>query len=101
LDMQGVLDRVWTHLLPAMGEPVAEDPATHATLTGRLAALELPAPAAGPAPVEAAARLADRPVVLEANRLGLRSIIVTPGEDGDQVTIDRPHGAVILEAGHG
>lgn len=54
-DMQGVLDRVWTHLLPAMGAPVdpreghgaqhgSGDGAPQASLTDRLGALRLRPP---------------------------------------------------------
>lgn len=41
-DMQGILDRVWEHLLPAFGDqPLAADDQATAALTGRLAGLTL------------------------------------------------------------
>ncbi len=43
-DMQAVLSAVWKTLLPAMGEPLAPDPAASSALSARLAGLVLPMP---------------------------------------------------------
>jgi CubicO group peptidase (beta-lactamase class C family) len=53
LDMQAVLDAMWTHLLPGLGAaPAAPDAAAQDQLTSRLTGLELPACQAGPAPAD-------------------------------------------------
>lgn len=47
-DMQGILDILWTRLLPAFrAAPLPADDAAHARLRERLAALAVPRPAAG------------------------------------------------------
>ena len=69
-DMQGVLDLVWEHLLPAMtAEPLAPDPEGQARLAAKLAGLELPTPQ-GAATVAMAERVNGRIYALEANDLG-------------------------------
>lgn len=72
-DMQGVLDLVWEHLLPAM-KPVALSPdnAAQTQLAQKLDALSL-APVQGQAAAPAAARIAGKTFKLEANELGLQS----------------------------
>jgi CubicO group peptidase (beta-lactamase class C family) len=50
-DMQGVLNAVWTHLLPAMeGEPLREDPSAVEELLGKLGGLHYDPPVAEASP---------------------------------------------------
>jgi len=77
-DMQGVLELVWRHLLPALGGPGSA--ASDATLTEQLCGLRLPPLPGQPAPTEAtrqtftAAPGNDQP--------GLTDVLLSPGADG-------------------
>ncbi|HOR00533.1 MAG TPA: serine hydrolase [Anaerolineae bacterium] len=72
-DMQGILDRVWQHLLPAMHDaPIPANPAAQAALHARLAELALPLPAASPQP-PIAASISGRRFALQPNGLGLHA----------------------------
>lgn len=72
-DLQGVLDRVWEHLLPAFDADGAPDPAADDALAERLASLRLapPSPAAAPARslVGRTLHLADRPLGIASVRV--------------------------------
>jgi len=52
LDMQAVLDAMWTRLLPGLGTVSPGAGARARQLSARLAGLELPACPAGPAPAD-------------------------------------------------
>lgn len=72
-NMQGVLDQVWEHLLPAMQpQPLAADPTAQATLRRRLAGLALALPE-GATSSPLAAKVAGRVFGFEPNELGLES----------------------------
>lgn len=66
-DMQGVLNLVWEHLLPAMKPvPLPADPATRDALVQKLSALAL-APAQGERTSPVAARVSGKPFVMDEN----------------------------------
>lgn len=66
-DMQAVLRRVWDILLPAIGEPLPDDPAARAEMEQRLAGLHY-APPALRASSPLAAAVSSRPWKLDRNR---------------------------------
>ena len=73
-NMQAVLDLVWQHLLPAMGEaPLPADAAAQARLLEALDRLALPMPA-GQASSPRAARVSGHRYALARNDLGLESV---------------------------
>ncbi len=70
-DLQGELDLVWRHLLPAMQDkPMPEDAATQSMLRKRLASLALNPPQGNPTST-AAPRIHGKAFLLEENELGL------------------------------
>lgn len=73
-DMQGILNLVWDHLLPAI-QPAAlpADPAALATLRSQLESLALPVPARGPRPPVQDA-VSGRTYTLAANNLNLEQV---------------------------
>jgi len=85
-DLQGELDLVWEHLLPAMREqPLAADPQTQAHLRQRLATLALPPPNSSRPEVashQAADRVSGQTFQLAPNALGLQSTAFTFRKDG-------------------
>jgi CubicO group peptidase (beta-lactamase class C family) len=95
LDMQAVLDAMWTHLLPGLGTTAPHGGSAGRQLTNRLGRLALPAcdatgsglaPAdltqwTGP-PFSITARAGDGQV-----HPPLRSVAVTPGPDGWQISL--------------
>lgn len=87
-NLQGVLDLVWEHLLPAMGtDALPDDPASNA-LAERLTKLQMQAPeGAATSPIAAAVsgrtyRLEDNPLAWESLRLDFAKDAVTLVEDG-------------------
>ncbi len=94
-DLQGVLDRVWEHLLPALGGagPFADtvhDAGAQAELAARLAELRLEPPS-GAAEPSAVADLAGRRIDLDGAPGGIRAVTVGPeglGVPGATVTLD-------------
>lgn len=76
-DMQGVLDRMWEHLVPALcGDgPDAPDPAADAELAARLADLRIAPPTCATAPADA---LAGRRIELAEAPGGVTAAVVGP-----------------------
>jgi CubicO group peptidase (beta-lactamase class C family) len=73
-DLQGELDLVWQHLLPALqSKALPADAATHAKLTAALQTLALPLPKCD-ASSSIAAMISGKTFVLDKNELGLTSI---------------------------
>jgi hypothetical protein len=71
-DLQGELDLVWEHLLPAIkGAKLPKDPAANAQLRATLASLKLSTPQ-GKAESDTGGRISGKTFKLEANNLGLR-----------------------------
>lgn len=91
-DMQGVLDRMWTHLVPALAGDAPADVGADVELAARLAELRLPVPAGGAVPVDA---LAGRRVELEGTLIGVRAVRVGPEGLG------APGGSVVVELARG
>lgn len=99
--MQGVLDRVWTHLLPGMqGAVLAPDDGARDALGARLAGLRLDPPA-GQGTADVAARISGRTVTFEPNPGEIRSARLEIGPDTTRVRVVAERGTLVLEAGHG
>lgn len=85
-NLQGELDLVWEHLLPAIKDAsLPADPAAATQLREKLAALALPPPQ-GQAATASAERLSGRTFRLEPNDLGLLSATFRLGPDASLVT---------------
>jgi CubicO group peptidase (beta-lactamase class C family) len=101
-DMQAVLDALWDHLLPGLGQP--GDPTRQEELTARLAGLALPACPAGSAPTAAGA---DPGAPYRVVRVGgelattLDSVSVEPRGGGWVVTLAEADNAVTFGADAG
>lgn len=99
-DLQGVLDRMWEHLVPALGgqgrhADAVDDADAQAELSARLEALAI----APPAPVAdvAAGVLAGRRVEMDGAPAGVRAVTVGPEGLGTAPTtldVEWAHGAV-------
>lgn len=80
-NMQGQLDLVWQHLLPAMkNAPLPADAAAHDELQRTISSLALSMPA-GNATSPAAAKVSGKTVKLAANDLGLESVALVFGSN--------------------
>jgi CubicO group peptidase (beta-lactamase class C family) len=76
-DLQGELDLVWDHLLPAMKPgPLPRDRETETRLAQTLASLALP-PLQGPASSPVAERISGKEFMLDSNELGFKSASFT------------------------
>jgi hypothetical protein len=101
-EMQAVLDAMWTHLLPGLGTATREDAAARHELTTRLGRLALPTCQAAPAPADwtpwtgQAFTLAAGP-----GRPPLRSVAVTPGPGGWQLTVGEADNSLTFDVGAG
>jgi CubicO group peptidase (beta-lactamase class C family) len=106
LDMQAILDAVWTRLLPGLGTVASGAESACDQLSERLARLGLPASPGGPAPADwapwtsgpfpVAARAADSQV-----QPFLTAVEVTPGAGGWQLTLAEPANALTVPVGAG
>ncbi len=86
-DMQGELDLVWAHLLPAMAEkPLASDRRTQAQLRDKLGSLALLAPR-GLSTAAAGPRVSGKTYQLESNPLGLQRAVFTFRNDACVLTM--------------
>jgi len=98
-DMQGQLDLVWKHLLPAMqANPLPADASAHSQLQQALAALTLTPPKGQAAP-PVAGRVSGKTFKLEANDLGLQSASFTFGKEGCRFTCKDAQCAYPIECG--
>jgi CubicO group peptidase (beta-lactamase class C family) len=113
LDMQAILDAMWTHLLPGLGTAAPGMASAHDQLTARLAGLELPASPGAPAPGDwgpwtsgpftITASMADtqaRPLPPSAETF-LASIAVAPQAAGWQISLIEPDNALTFPVGTG
>lgn len=83
-DMQGILDILWRHLLPALGDaPVPDDPALLGALRARLAGLRLPTPPAHAAPEAHVGRR----FTFADNARRIESVAVERGADADHLLL--------------
>jgi CubicO group peptidase (beta-lactamase class C family) len=100
-NMQGVLDLVWEHLLPAMSDtelPANESAA--ADLQNRLKDLALPVPAAGVAsPLEKT--VSGKDYVMEENPTGLESVLFRFQEGKCELTQEKADARYSIPAGRG
>jgi CubicO group peptidase (beta-lactamase class C family) len=81
-DLQGVLDLVWQHLLPAMKpQPLPSDPQLQAQLRHTLSSLAL-TPPSGQRSSSVAERISERTFTLESNDLGFRTASFAFRNDG-------------------
>ena len=100
-DMQALLDKVWTHLLPAMQpEPLQANPEAHSELMEKLGSLTLPVALGQTTPVaiNSGSRTNYR---LEPNDLNLDGITVEFNHDRAKIIATDSRGGHPLEVGHG
>lgn len=97
-DMQAVLNLVWKHLLPAMGNASLPPSEVQGKLTGRLAQLALPMPAGeSSSPME---KKIERGVFqCEKNELGWQSLEIKPKRKELTLTIKTERGQELLTVG--
>jgi CubicO group peptidase (beta-lactamase class C family) len=113
LDMQAILDALWTHLLPGLGADAPAAAAAHDELSARLAGLSLPAGRGEPAPADwgpwagtpfPVAGSADRPrarLFSPSPQTSLTSVAVTPQAGGWQVTLTEADNTLTVPVGTG
>jgi CubicO group peptidase (beta-lactamase class C family) len=114
LDMQAILDAMWTHLLPGLGPAAPAAGPAHDDLSARLARLELPASPGAPAPDDwdpwtsgpftVTDRTADRPALsfLLSATTFLTSVEVAPRAGGGwQISLAEPGNALTFPVGSG
>ncbi|HEX4216563.1 MAG TPA: serine hydrolase [Candidatus Dormibacteraeota bacterium] len=100
-DLQGVLNLVWEHLLPAMSpDQPAADGAGSDALKDRLAALRLPLPE-GAATSPVAGEVSGRTYRIEGTADGIESVSFRFDGDGSVITIRDASGEQELRCGHG
>jgi CubicO group peptidase (beta-lactamase class C family) len=100
-DMQGQINLVWEHLLPAFSiERLPADPEAEAALAEKLAGLALPLPD-GSAESAVAAGLNGKRYTLETNDLGLSEIRFDFADDRLEVVLKAASGTHILYFGAG
>jgi CubicO group peptidase (beta-lactamase class C family) len=100
-DMQGELDLVWEHLLPAMDKrPLPRDRNSEAQLQQRLASLILP-PLPGPATSPLAGRTSGKHFQLDANDLGLESAAFAFDRNGCLFTLKDNRSEYPISCGSG
>ncbi|HET9968755.1 MAG TPA: hypothetical protein VFQ68_11000, partial [Streptosporangiaceae bacterium] len=106
LDMQAVLDAMWTRLLPGLGTVAPGAESVHGQLSARLARLELPASPGGPAPADwgpwasgpfpVTAGPAEAPV-----QPFLTSVEVAPQDGGWQISLIEAANSLTVPVGAG
>lgn len=100
-DMQGVLDKVWTHLLPAMQtDALPADPAASGQLRDKLAALSLPR-VTGEFTSPTAKHWSGTQYTMDANDRAIERIGFAFGDDRATVTVGDARGEHPIEIGHG
>ncbi|SOD82707.1 serine hydrolase domain-containing protein [Spirosoma fluviale] len=81
-DMQGILNAVWDHILPALqGTGLPAEKIKQAALTQRLGALTLP-PAASQASSSVASQISGKTFVVADNASHVKNVSLTFGKDG-------------------
>lgn len=100
-NLQRVLDLVWEHLLPAMGEaPLAEDRAASAALARRLDGLRL-APPSGQRTSPAAARLSGKTFAVSPNDEKVEAVSFAFRDGGCTITVRTDRGEERVAYSHG
>jgi CubicO group peptidase (beta-lactamase class C family) len=106
MEMQAVLDAMWTHLLPGLGVSTADADSAQQRLDARLTDLRLPACSADPTPKDWQDWVTE-PFTVAAAAEGIQvpamltSIEVPPPVDGLQVTLIEPSNALTIPVGTG
>ncbi len=99
-DMQAVLNLVWDHLLPAMGESaLPPDPAGAGVLADKLANLAL-LPPAGQAVSLLAAQVTGQQYVVDANELGIKLVSLDFSDSVCTLTMQEATGEEQVIAGY-
>jgi CubicO group peptidase (beta-lactamase class C family) len=99
-DMQAVLDKVWAHLLPAMGPgALPADPPAPRELGETLTTLSLPLPQGTPSSPRAGQR-SGTTYMLETNDMKLESVALRFGDEGDTLIVRDERGEHLLPVGH-
>jgi CubicO group peptidase (beta-lactamase class C family) len=113
LDMQALLDAMWTHLLPGLGTAAPGAADAHDQLTDRLARLQLSACPGAPAPADRGRQTETFTIASTADsqaqpfpnslktRTFLTSVDVTPQADGWQISLIEPDNALTFPVGAG
>ena len=97
-DMQVVLDKVWAHLLPAMGsQPLPADPAAHNALRARLANLACHLCRAYPP--RATAQWSGKEYEFADNPLQIQSVVLDFAADGSTLTVADARGTRAIAIG--
>jgi CubicO group peptidase (beta-lactamase class C family) len=100
-DMNGVMDSVWHHVLPALrAKPLPVDPARRARLENKLGTLALPVQAGRPSS-ERAPAVSRRTYECEANELGIRTLSVDFDVADPVLRIEDGDGQHRIECGAG
>jgi CubicO group peptidase (beta-lactamase class C family) len=106
IDMQAVLDAMWTHLLPGLGTTAPDVSSAQDRLSARLDGLELPACQAGPAPADWDPWTGE-PFSIAASAEGihiqpaLTSVEVAPKAGGWQISLIEPANTLTFAVGTG
>jgi CubicO group peptidase (beta-lactamase class C family) len=106
LDMQAVLDAMWTHLLPGLGTTAPDVSSAQDQLSARLDGLELPVCHAGPAPADWDLWTGGQFTVAasaEAFNIqpALTSVEVAPKAGGWQISLTEPANTLTFPVGTG
>ncbi len=100
-DLQAVLDKVWTHLLPAMQpQALAANPQAHGELRDTLATLSLPLPHGQPSS-PGMERWWGKPYLLDPNDLELESVTLQSSDTGSTLVLRDGRGAHLIQVGGG
>jgi CubicO group peptidase (beta-lactamase class C family) len=98
-DMQGIMNLVWDHLLPAMGdEPLPEDEETLALLNSRLESLAL-APVQGEETQALAKTISGKKYVMEENPQGIKALALNIDQEQKSMTFWTDEGEQSIPVG--
>ncbi|HEY5759510.1 MAG TPA: serine hydrolase [Steroidobacter sp.] len=101
VDMQGLLNLVWEHLLPGMQDkPLAADASSSSKLQEQLAALSLPLPSGAPTS-PTGGRVNGRSFELESNSLGAKSVALRFDRDVCKFELTTAAGRFDIDCGLG
>jgi hypothetical protein len=99
-DMQGILDLVWEHLLPAMQADVLPMNEDQKVLQERLTSLSLPVPSKSNVPADVL-KLNGKTFIFAKNKTGLKSTSFTFADDGCRMKLEDKFGRHTIQIGSG